>query len=86
MLESYDYTIALGSIGNQASGYFRPQLRCRLQSIIKYYILHIFKTSTPSKEKPLYQLKDLHKLKLLTYFDVSLTASLGRVANHVFNL
>ena len=41
---------------------------------MKYHILHDFGTSTSFNGKSSTHLKDLHKLKLLTNFDVSLTS------------
>ena len=48
---------------------------------MKYHILHHFRTSTPFKEKSSDHFKDLHKIELLTNFDVSLTSFLGEVMN-----
>ena len=45
----------------------------------KCQILHNFITSTPFKEKSSDRFKDLHKLKLLTNFDVNLTSFLGEL-------
>ena len=47
---------------------------------MKYHVLHDFITSTPFDEKSSYHFKDLHKMELLTNFDISLTpAFLGGV-------
>ena len=46
---------------------------------MKYHILHHFRTSTPFKEKSFDHFKDLHKMELLTKFDVNLTSFLGGV-------
>ena len=43
---------------------------------MKYYILHVFRASTPYKEKPFDHFKNLYKLKPLVNFDVNLTTSL----------
>ena len=51
-----------------------------------FHILHDFRASIPFKEKSSDHFKDLHKLKLLTNFDVNLTSSLGGVANYVSNV
>ena len=48
---------------------------------MNYHILHDVRISTPFKEKPSDDFKDLHKLKLLTNFDVNLTSSPGSVTN-----
>ena len=48
---------------------------------MKYHILHDFISSTPFEEKSSDHFKDLHKIELLTNFDVSLTSFLGRVMN-----
>ena len=48
---------------------------------MKYYVLHDFLTSTPFQEKFSDHFKDLHKMELLTTFDISLTSSLGGVTN-----
>ena len=44
---------------------------------MKHHILHDSRTSTPCKEKLFDLFKDLHKLMLLTNFDVNLTSFLG---------
>ena len=48
---------------------------------MKYHILYHFRTSTPFKEKSSDNFKDLHKMELLTNFDVNLTSFLGGVMN-----
>ena len=53
---------------------------------MKCQILHDFGTSTKFKEKFSDNFKELHKLKLLTNFDVNLTSFLGEVINNVFNV
>ena len=53
---------------------------------MKYHILHDFGTCTAFKEKCSDYLKDLHKLKPLTNFDVNLTTFLGGVMNNVLNV
>ena len=50
------------------------------------HILHGFRASTPFKEESSDHFKDLHKPKLQTNFDVSLTSSLEGVANYVLNV
>ena len=40
---------------------------------------------TPFKKKSSYHFKDLHKLKLMTNFDVNLTSSPGRGTNSAFH-
>ena len=50
---------------------------------MKHHILHNFEASTPLKEKSPDHLNDLHKLKPLKNFDVSLTSFLGGVMNCV---
>ena len=52
---------------------------------MKYHILHNFSTSTQCKGKSSDRFKDLHKLKLLTNFDVNLTSFLGEAKNYVLN-
>ena len=47
----------------------------------KYHILHDFSTSIPFKNKSSDHFKDLHRLKLLTNFDVNLTSSPGGAMN-----
>ena len=49
---------------------------------MKYHIFHDFRTSTPFKKRSSDRFKDLHKLKLLRSFDVSL-ASFQGVIDHV---
>ena len=42
---------------------------------MKYHVLHDFITSTPFEEKSSdHFIKDLHKMELLTNFDISLTS------------
>ena len=53
---------------------------------MKYHILLDFGTSIPLMEKSSDHFKDLHKLKLLTNFDVDLTSFLGGIINYVFNV
>ena len=53
---------------------------------MKDHILHDFRTSTPVGEKSSQHFKDLHKLKLLTNFEVILTLFLGGVINYVLNI
>ena len=48
---------------------------------MKYHILHDLRTSTPFKEKSSDHFKDLHKMELLTHFDINLTSFLGGVMN-----
>ena len=48
---------------------------------MKYHVLHDFITSTPSEEKSSGHFKDLHKMELLTNFDISLMSFLGAVMN-----
>ena len=48
---------------------------------MKYHVVHDFITSTPFEEKSSYHFKDLHKMELLTNFDISLTSFLGGVMN-----
>ena len=48
---------------------------------MKYHVLRYFITSTPFEEKSSDQFKDLHKIELLTNFDISLTSFLGGVMN-----
>ena len=50
-----------------------------LQFVMKYNILHVFRTSNSFKEKRSDHFKDLHKLKLLINFDVNLTLFPGGV-------
>ena len=45
-----------------------------LEFDVKHHILHDFRTSTLLKENSSDHFKDLHKLKLLTKFDVNLTS------------
>ena len=46
---------------------------------MKYQVLHDFITYTPFEEKSSDHFKDLHKIELLTNFDISLTSFLGGV-------
>ena len=46
---------------------------------MKYHVLHDFITSTPFEEKSSDHFIDLHKMELLTNFDISLTSFLGGV-------
>ena len=46
---------------------------------MKYHILHDFRTSTLFMEKSSDLLEDLHELKLMTNFDVSLISLPGGV-------
>ena len=48
---------------------------------MKYHGFHYFITSTPFEEKSSYHFKDLHKMELLTNFDISLTSYLRGVMN-----
>ena len=48
---------------------------------MKYHVLNDFITSTPFEEKSFHHFKDLHKLELLTYSDISLTSFLGGIMN-----
>ena len=48
---------------------------------MKYHVFHDFITSIPFEEKSVDQFKDLHKMELLTNFDISLTLFLGGVMN-----
>ena len=50
---------------------------------MKYHIFHDYITFTPFEEKSCDYLKNLHKLKLLTNFDVNLTSLLH---NNVLNV
>ena len=52
----------------------------------EYHIFFDSRTYTTSKEKFSGNVKDLHKLKLLTIFYVYLTSFLGGVINYVFNI
>ena len=52
---------------------------------IKYLILHDFITSAPFKEKFSDPFKDLHKLELVTNFDVNLISFLGGIMNLTLN-
>ena len=45
---------------------------------MKYYILHVFRASTPFIEKKSSgHFKDFHKMKLFTNFNVNMTLSQG---------
>ena len=48
---------------------------------MKYHILHHFRISILFKEKSSDNFKDLHKMELLTNFDVNLMSFLGGVMN-----
>ena len=48
---------------------------------MKYQVLDDFITSTPFEEKSSDHFKDLHKMELLTNFDISLTSFLGGIMN-----
>ena len=52
---------------------------------MKNHIFHDFRTFTPFMEKSSDHFKDLHKLKLLTNFDVNHICSPGGVTNLMFN-
>ena len=66
-----------GSVHNNSS--FKSRLGAEFD--MKYHILHDFKFSTSFKEKSSEHFKDLHKLKLLTSFDVNLISLPGRLTN-----
>ena len=53
---------------------------------MKNHILHDFRTSTPFKEKSADHFKDLHKLKLVTDFDVNQMSFLGGAINYALNV
>ena len=53
---------------------------------MKYHILHVFRTSIEFIKKSSDHFKDIHKLKLLTSFDVNMTSFLKGVLNYVLNL
>ena len=53
---------------------------------MKYHILHVFRTSIEFIKKSSDHCKDIHKLKLLTSFDVNMTSFLKGVLNYVLNL
>ena len=53
---------------------------------MRYYFLHDFRISTSCKEKSSDHFKDLHRLKLLTNFDINLTSFLGGGIDYVLNL
>ena len=44
---------------------------------MKHHVLHDFIISTPFEKKSSDHFKDLHKMELLTNFDISLTSFLG---------
>ena len=48
---------------------------------MKYHVLHDFITSIPFEEKSSDHFKDLHKMELLTNFDINLTSFLEGVMN-----
>ena len=48
---------------------------------MKYHVLHDFITSNPFEQKSSDHVKDLHKMELLTNFDISLTSFLGGSMN-----
>ena len=48
---------------------------------MKYHFLHDFITSPSFEEKSSDHFKDLHKMELLTNYDISLTSFLGVVMN-----
>ena len=48
---------------------------------MKYHVLHDFITSIPFEEKFSHHFKDLHKMELLTNFDINLTSFLEGVMN-----
>ena len=52
---------------------------------MKYHILHHFRTSIPFEEKSSDHFKGLHKMALLTNFDVNLTSFLRGIINQGFN-
>ena len=53
---------------------------------MKYHILHDFTAPILFKEESSDHFKALHKLKLLTNFNVNLTSFLGEVINYVLNI
>ena len=48
---------------------------------MKYHVLYDFLTSTPFQEKSSDLFENLHKMELLTNFDISPTSFLGEVMN-----
>ena len=56
-----------------------------LEFDLKYYILHVFRTSVAFKGKSSDHFKDIYKLKLLTNFNVNVTLFLGGIMNSYFN-
>ena len=48
---------------------------------MKYHVLHDFITSTPFEKKSSDHFKDLHKMELLTNFDINLISFLRGVMN-----
>ena len=48
---------------------------------MKYHVLDDFITSTPFEEKSSDHFKDLHKMELLTNFDISLNSFMVGVMN-----
>ena len=52
-------------------------LRSGTRLDMKFHILHDLRSSTPFKEKSYLHFKNLHKLKLLTNFDVNMISSPG---------
>ena len=53
---------------------------------MKYHILHVFRTSIEVIKKSSDHFKDIHKLKLLISFDVSMTSFLTGVPYYALNL
>ena len=71
---------------NEDSSYLYKILLLRSGARVTREISHFqyrFRTSTPFREKYSDHFKDLHKLTLLTHFDIILTSFLGGIINYV---
>ena len=58
---------------------YSAELNSGTKSVMKYHILHDFRTSTLSKKESSAHFKDLHKLELLTNFYVNPTSLTGGI-------
>ena len=71
---------------NEDSSYSYKILLLRSGARVTREISHFaycFRTSTPFRKKHSDHFKDLHKLTLLTHFDIILTSFLGGIINYV---
>ena len=71
--------LAFGDL--EYSKFFNIFVRSGIRVDMKYHVLHDFITSTPFEEKSSDLFEDLHKMELLTNFDISLRSFLGGAMN-----